>query len=161
MPEQAELQRKTGQRGLWLPATRGLKKDSYRAITPAAEAGSVPAHLVLPGSSRPRQLCHLHAQPSLGKSCHRQKKSLVSKHGGLLQLCPTLWNPVDCGLPGFSVRRFSRQEYWSILANSGCHTLLENYISCCPHCNSPEYLVLSESLWAKQLHHLLWTTIWQ
>ena len=38
----------------------------------------------------------------------------------------------DCGLPGFSVRGFSRQEYWSILANTGCNTLLEHYISCCP-----------------------------
>ena len=27
---------------------------------------------------------------------------------------------------------FSRQEYWRILANTGCHTLLERYISCCP-----------------------------
>ena len=27
---------------------------------------------------------------------------------------------------------FSRQEHWSILANTGCHTLLEHYISCCP-----------------------------
>ena len=27
---------------------------------------------------------------------------------------------------------FSRQEYWSILVNIGCHTLLEHYISCCP-----------------------------
>ena len=25
-----------------------------------------------------------------------------------------------------------RQEYWSVLANTGCHTLLEHYISCCP-----------------------------
>ena len=38
----------------------------------------------------------------------------------------------DCGLPGFSVRGFSRQEYWSILADIGCHTLLEHCISCCP-----------------------------
>ena len=47
--------------------------------------------------------------------------------------------PVDCGLPGFSVREegFSRQEYWSILANTGCHTLLEHYISCCPSCPPP------------------------
>ena len=29
---------------------------------------------------------------------------------------------------------FSRQEYRSILANTGCHTLLEHYISCCPSC---------------------------
>ena len=27
---------------------------------------------------------------------------------------------------------FSRQEYWSALANTGCHTLLEHHISCCP-----------------------------
>ena len=27
---------------------------------------------------------------------------------------------------------FSRQEYWSVLTNTGCHTLLEHCISCCP-----------------------------
>jgi len=27
---------------------------------------------------------------------------------------------------------FSRQDCWSVLANTGCHTLLEHYISCCP-----------------------------
>ena len=29
-------------------------------------------------------------------------------------------------------RGFSRQEYWSVLANTGCHSLLEHYMSCCP-----------------------------
>ena len=29
-------------------------------------------------------------------------------------------------------RGFSRQEYWSVLVNTGCHTLLDHYISCCP-----------------------------
>ena len=29
------------------------------------------------------------------------------------QSCPTLCNPVDCSLPGFSILGFSRQEYWS------------------------------------------------
>ena len=32
---------------------------------------------------------------------------------------------------------FSRQEYWSILANTGFHTLLEHYIPCCPSCQLP------------------------
>ena len=32
---------------------------------------------------------------------------------------------------------FSRQEYWSILVNTGCHTLLERYISCFPSCQLP------------------------
>ena len=30
---------------------------------------------------------------------------------------------------------FSRQEYWSVLVNTGCHTLLEHYISCCHSCH--------------------------
>ena len=29
------------------------------------------------------------------------------------QSCPTLCDPVDCSLPGFSVHGFPRQEYWS------------------------------------------------
>ena len=28
----------------------------------------------------------------------------------------------------------SRQEYWSVLANTGCHILLEHCISCFPRC---------------------------
>ena len=53
-------------------------------------------------------------------------------HVGSLQLFPALCNPVVGGLPGFSVGGFSRQEYWSVLANTGCHILLEHYIFCCP-----------------------------
>ena len=34
-------------------------------------------------------------------------------------------------------RRVSRQAYWSILANTCCHTLLEHYSSCCPSCQLP------------------------
>ena len=108
----------------WSPATRGSKKTD-RAITPGAEAVRVLAHLVLPGRPQAKQLCQLHVQPSLGQSCHRQKKSCIYVHR-LLYL--TLCEPVDCSLPGFSVRGFSRQEYWSVLANTGCHTLLEHYI---------------------------------
>ena len=32
-----------------------------------------------------------------------------------LQLCLTLCDPMDCSLPGSSVHRISRQEYWSEL----------------------------------------------
>jgi len=45
-----------------------LKKDFDRAITPAGEAARVPAHLALPGFPQAKQLCYLHAQPSLGKA---------------------------------------------------------------------------------------------
>ena len=48
----------------------------------------------------------------------------------------------------------SWQEYWSVLASTGCHTLLEHYISCCPSCQIPEHVVLPEPLQTKQLYHL-------
>ena len=66
------------------------------------EAVHVPAHLVPPGSPQAKQLHYLHSQLSLGQSCHRQKVLCLCAQGhfGQVQLC----DPVDCGLPGFSVR---------------------------------------------------------
>ena len=77
------------------PATRGSKKDSDRAVTPAAEAVPVPAHLVPPESPQAKQLCQLHAQPSLGRVATGQKKRLVSMHMGSLLSSSTLQ---PCGL---------------------------------------------------------------
>ena len=102
-----------------MPATRGLNKDSDKNITPAEEAVHVPAHLALPGSPQAKQLRHLHAQLSLGQSCHRRKrKSCVYTHRSL-RSCPTLYEAVDCGLPGFSVRGVLQErilgctgQYW-------------------------------------------------
>ena len=125
----------------WLPAIRGLRKDSDRAITPAAEPVCVPEHLAPPGSQA-KQLHHLQAQLSLGQSCHRQKK----KKNSLVCLCMQgCFGPVwlfatlltmACQA-SLSERGFSRQEYCSVLANTGCHTLLEHCISCCPSRQSP------------------------
>ena len=93
----AQLQRKTPRQGSPPSAWTGgaTKKDwpkrpsdhqlqeawkkTDRAIAPAAEAARVPAHLALPGSPQAKQLHHLHAQLSLGQSCHGQK-SLAPKH---------------------------------------------------------------------------------
>ena len=128
-----------------LEAQRGSKKDSNRAITPAAV--HFPANLALSASLQAKQLHHLHTQISLGQSCHRQEMSFVYAHRVALvmsgSLCPfRLWPArLLCQREGFS-----RQEYWSLLTNTGCHTLLEHYISCCPSTNSPEYLVLPELL---------------
>ena len=102
-----------------LPATRGSKKDSDGAITPAMEAAYVPPHFVLPGSLQAKKLQPLHAQLSLGQSCHRRKrKSCVYTHRSL-RSCPTLYEAVDCGLPGFSVRGVLQErilgctgQYW-------------------------------------------------
>ena len=58
-----------------LEARRGSKKDSNRAITPAAV--HFPANLAPSASLQAKQLRHLRAQISLGQSCHRPKKSCV------------------------------------------------------------------------------------
>ena len=73
-----------------LPATRGSKKNSDRVITLAAKEVCVPVHLAPPGSPQSKQLCHLHAQLSLGQSCHRQKNSWVCPCG-CVQLFATVW----------------------------------------------------------------------
>ena len=67
------------------------KTDSDRAVTPAAEVVHVPAHLAPPGPPQAKQLCHLHAQLSLGKSCHRQKKPCIYVHRVALVLSDFLW----------------------------------------------------------------------
>ena len=102
------------------------------------ETVHVPPHLAPPGSPQAKQLCHLHARPSLGQSCHRQNKSLASMHTGSLQSCSSLYNPVLWPARLLCQGRgLSRQEYWRVLANTGCHTLLEHCISCCPNCQLP------------------------
>ena len=60
------------------------------------------------------------------------KKHLVPMRAGSFRSFPdfvTLWT-VAC--QAFLSWGFSRQEYWSILANTGCLTPLEHCISCCP-----------------------------
>ena len=80
------------------------------------------------------------------------KKNLASMRAGSLRLCPTLCDPVDCGLPGFSVRgalwaRILEHicQYWLSYPSRALAALVAS---------SPEYLVLPEPLLLKQLHHL-------
>ena len=118
----------------WSLATRGTKKDSDRVITPAVEAVCVSAHLAQPGSPQAKQLCQLHVQLSLGRAA--TGNSLPSVHLGSLWQCLRryrLW-PARLLCQG---EGFSGQEYWHVLANTGCHTFLECYISCCPTCQLP------------------------
>ena len=68
-----------------------------------------------------------------------------------IQLFVTLWTAAcQASLSG----EFSRQEYWSILVNTVCHTLLVHLFPAALAANSPEYPVLPEPLRPKQLHHL-------
>ena len=70
-----------------------------------------------------------------GAELPQAKKSYIYAHSVTLVVSDsaTLW-PVACQA---CQGRFSRQEYWSVLANTGCHTLLEHYISCCPGHQAP------------------------
>ena len=77
---------------------------------------SLPSHSTVRGAELPqaKKVLHLCVQGCFG----------------CVRLFATLWTVgYQASLSGMG---FSRQECWSILANTGCHTLLEHCISCCP-----------------------------
>ena len=61
---------------------------------------------------------------------------------GLLQLCPTLCNSVDCDLSGFPVREFLQARILEWVSISFYSTIFPAALAG----NSPEYLVLPEPL---------------
>ena len=75
-----------------------------------------------PGSLQAKQLPYLHAQLSLGQSCNQQKEPCVYVRRVASVVSPTtlFYDPVDCGLPVFSVREGgspgeNTRVYWPIL----------------------------------------------
>ena len=116
----------------WSPATRGWKKhwsghnscsgSSLCPCTlgttrvPTSQADVPPSHSTLTGAE----------QPQAKKSCvYARRVALVMSDS--LQLCGLWLARFLCQGWGFS-----RQEHWSVLAITCCHTLLEHYTSCCP-----------------------------
>ena len=65
--------RKTGQRGLLITSYKRLEKRLWWGHNSCRGDSPCPSHLESPESPQAKQLRHLHAQPSLGQSCHRQK----------------------------------------------------------------------------------------
>ena len=90
MPEQAELWRRTTQRGLLIASYQRTEEKTDMAVTPVAEAVRVPAHLVLPASPAPPSQSTL-----TGAELPKAKKGLVSTHVGLLVIPNSL---PPCGL---------------------------------------------------------------
>ena len=127
----------------------GLKKGSDRAVTPAVEAGCVPACLARPSSCATFTLNSHQGRAATGR------RILASVHAGSLRWSPTLCDPVDCGLPGFSVREGGSPgrntgAYWPILvAIPFWSTIFPAALAS----NPLEYLMLPEPLQPKQLHH--------
>ena len=102
-------------RGSPCPCTLGT------ARVPASQEAVPPSCSTLTGAEM--------TQAKTSCICVRRVASLVSDSLQSYRLWPAR---LLCQGEGFS-----RQEYWSVLANTGCHTLLEHYISCCPSHQSP------------------------
>ena len=123
------------------------------------EVVCVPAHLALPWSPQAKQLCHLHAQPSLGQNCDRQKTPCIYECRVTLVVSNSLqqgglWPArflCQWGSPGKNTG-----VYWPILvAIPFQRTIFPAALAT----NYPEYLVLQEPLRPKQLHHLhIWSS---
>ena len=96
-----EAQKKTLIGPYLLRQRQSVSLHTWRRQGPESQAAGTPSHSAHTGAELPQA-----------------KKSLVSMRPGSFLSCPTLCDPVDCGLPGYSDRErgFSRQEYWSILA---------------------------------------------
>ena len=96
--------------------SQSVSFHSWCHQAPQSQAAAPPSLSTLTGAEMPQ------AKRSCASACW---VTLVVSDS--LQPC-RLW-PARLLCQGGS---FSRQEYWSVLANTGCHTLLEHYISCCP-----------------------------
>ena len=71
---------------------------------------------VRPHKRQPTRLLRPWDSPgkNTGVGCHFLLQCMkVKSESEVVQSCPTPRDPMDCSLPGSSVRGFSRQEYWS------------------------------------------------
>ena len=89
---------------------------------------SVVSVSVWPHRRQPSRLCHPWDSPGKnpGVGCHFLLQCMkVKSEGEVAQSCPTLRNPVDCRLPGFSVHGILQGRVeWVAIAFSGDWTLL-------------------------------------
>ena len=131
MPEWGELQRKTGQRGLLIASYRRFEKELCKGLL-LWQRLSVSLHTWGHQGPRKPSSCATFTLNSHWGTAAAGKSSLVQGHFSIVQIFETMWT-----VASLSGRGFTRQEYWSILANTGCHALLEHYSSCCPSCQLP------------------------
>ena len=78
-----------------------LGPGQYLLCTSAAATANEPMSLLV------------HMQPHKWPCYMRAYMSCVCVRATSLQSCPTLWDSMNCSLPGSSVHGFPRQEYWS------------------------------------------------
>ena len=101
---------------LTLPRTP-LCTDPVPVVQAAAAAKSLQSCPTLqPHRQQPTRLPRPWDSPgkNTGVGCHFLLQCMkVKSESEVAQSCPTLFDPMDCSLPGSSVHGFSRQEYWS------------------------------------------------
>ena len=108
----------------------------------------------LQGPRKPSSCATFMVNSHWGRAATGKKKSCVYAHRVTSVVSDS--DPVDCGLPGFSIREgvFPGKNTgvcWPILvAIPFWSTIFPAALAA----NSPEYLVLPETLQPKQLHHL-------
>ena len=79
------------------------QKKTDRTITPVMEQSMSLHTWHSQGPCKPSSCTTFMLNTHWGRAA-TGRKSLVSMHTGSLWMCLTLCDPVDCGLPGFSVR---------------------------------------------------------
>ena len=116
----------------------------------------VPVHLALPGSSGPKQLRHLHAQPHWGRTATGKKKKkglhLCTQSASVLSSSATLWT---VAWQASLSQGFSRQESWSGLPDPSQFSSVAELCStlCDPmDCSTPDFPVYQQLLEFAQTH---------
>ena len=107
------------------------------------------------GPCKPSSCTTFIIKPHWGRAATGKKKKkdlhlYTQGHYSHVQLFVNFWT-VACQA---SLSGSSRQEYWSVLANTDCHTFQSTIFPAVLAANSPEYLVLTEPLQSKLLHQL-------
>ena len=97
---------------------------------------SVSLHTCCPGSCKPSSCATFTLNPHWGRAAAGKKMSCIYACRVALILSNSLQT---CGL--WPARLLCQgvlwQKYWSVLTNTGCHILLEHYMSRCLSCQLP------------------------
>ena len=72
---------------------------------------SAPFPKDFPGGSEDKESTHSARDP--GSIPGSRRSPIEGKWSDFTQLCPTLWDPVDCSPPGSSIHGIPQKEYWS------------------------------------------------
>ena len=88
------------------------------------------------GISKPNSGATFTLNSHWGRNAKQFLHLCTQDHFSRVRLFVTL-ETVACQISLSGREAVSRQEYWSVLANTGCYILLDDFIPCCPSCQLP------------------------